>query len=90
MSGYVNDNHWLRAALVRVVRGTAVLWRLRAVGYAVVPDHSGDPQPVIYAADDSYDVTGRKNVRSSARMNLFSSAKLKFAMPSLSARSRAR
>jgi len=31
--------------------------------------------------------TCRKNVRSSARMNLFSSAKLKFAMPSLSARS---
>ena len=35
-------------------------------------------------------VTCRKNVRSSARMNLFSSAKLKFAMPSLSPRNRTR
>ena len=30
----------------------------------------------------TYKITFRKNVRSSARMNLFSSAKLKFSMPS--------
>src|SRR5882757_927364 len=34
-------------ALVRVVRGAAVLWRLRAVFHAVVPDDAGNTQPVI-------------------------------------------
>jgi len=38
----------------------------------------------------TYNVTLRKKLRSSARMNLFSSAKSKLAMPSASARSRAR
>src|SRR5258705_3255322 len=42
------------------------------------------------ACEMAYNVTLRKNVRSSARMNLFSSAKSKLAKPSASARSWAR
>ena len=32
---------------MRVVHGTAVLWRLRAIVHAVIADHAGDAQPVI-------------------------------------------
>src|ERR1700682_5955020 len=173
-----NDNHRAHAALVRVVRGPAVLWCLRAICHAVVPHDSGDAQPVIienpgapfglalamlanfapsrdgllvaeerqrqdlallgqafepFDRDEAIDgfqdrpqlgreveifslvlrlgpdledhgdhlrlllcvrmfhhVTLRRNVRSSARMNLLSSAKLKLATPSWSARSLAR
>src|SRR5450631_4746154 len=42
-----NDNRRARAALVRVVRDPAVLWRLRAFCHAIVPDNAGDAQPVI-------------------------------------------
>src|ERR1700731_581681 len=45
--GFCDDNRRARAALVRVVRGPAVLWRLRAIGHAVVPDDAGNTQPVI-------------------------------------------
>src|SRR5882757_3848508 len=33
--------------LVRLVRDAAVLWRLRALVHAVVPDHTGNTKPVV-------------------------------------------
>src|SRR5450631_746577 len=42
-----DDNRRARAALVRVVRGPAVLWRLCAIRHAVVPHDTSDAQPVI-------------------------------------------
>src|SRR4051794_28911230 len=35
------------SALVCVMNGAAVLWRLRAIVHAVIPDHAGNTQPVI-------------------------------------------
>src|SRR5258706_4394253 len=47
LSSSCNDNRRARAVLVRVVRGPAVLWCLRAICHAVVPDDTGNTQPVI-------------------------------------------
>src|ERR1700694_2551588 len=45
LSGDIRAGH---PALTRVVNGAAVLWCLHAIVHAVVADHAGNTQPVIF------------------------------------------
>src|SRR5882757_8607156 len=46
--GLPDDIRALCTALERVVSGAAVLWRLHALVHAVIADHAGDAQPVVF------------------------------------------
>src|SRR5450755_1334942 len=43
-----NDTDGRADTLVRVVNGAAVLWRLRAIVHAVIADHAGDAQAIVF------------------------------------------